>query len=1192
MKTTIFSVILILLFLMLNAVVFSQPRFEPDSRLTDIIVKVEPTVLQLPEQQPKSILAQVDINVPELAEFISDRDVRLILRSFPDADPADTVMINQFGRTIKLLDRTRVFRFRFAEGTELEEMARQLQEVPGIIFAETIPEYKLFGVEPNDEHFTPRQWNLHHTGQGFQPAVTAGRADVRGPEAWSIYTGSQNVNIGIMDDGVLLTHEDLSGKTTGDTEKLLSSHGTWVAGVAAAITNNEDGIAGVDWSAQIIARDLGDYTPEEIYDNVISALNEDAHILNNSWGLSSSSTLMNRAFATAYNMNVLSVAAIGNDGNDDTTYYPAGLKNVMAIGATNHENERADFSNFGTHIDLVAPGEDIFTTSGPDNDDYINVSGTSFAAPHVSGAASLLRGYGQDELNKTLYNDDIRRIIQLSADEVEGYNFDANGWNEQMGHGRLNVFRALQRLNAPYVLNHYTADNGSVHSSTGTYSQTFFGVPGLANGTYTVKRHDVRQTVNISEELNETYIWDTGVAAETGFSAANPLYAMGYTNIVFSDESSATLQTYVYEVWNYLGQPLGWFPTTPANVEFAYTVHGLPTEIGGPSEVITFQHHVTIEDGQSLTILPGTELNLYGDLIIEDGASLEVKEGVTINFMDEDIKIVSNGSLNITGTVSDRVTINGYSSGTNPGNEIIANRGATIRRADIYRVPVRLYRYYGSDKADIRNSKFVLNQGHGGTLVHIDGFVSHVQFDGNYLKNGGTGLRVRNTSSIDLAYNRFEHNWTGLSVLNTTVEEYYYNVIDDCRARGVELGFGSEAYFWDDEEYGRNRVNCLEDENEIFVASNSLLFMGDQDKGGFNAVFNDDPDELIANLNSSHTVMARYTYWGTSSAPPGSWFYGSVDYGNHLSNDPTSQSGSPLARTLLPGEERSPIELRRERVLNLISELNQDHYRKKNDHRLTDLYVYMRMDREDEMELREQILSTIGEWSDKRNRINSTYGDDEQVRRAMETALLLQIRLAFRDNDYQRAKELNDAYSAYIQTTENVTALLENEMSIRMYHRDYEGALQVLSQIHEQSKKEPYYDETGLRDLELYLTHRLGQTAKGIGPYKLVDESMRPGASPEETPESFALEANYPNPFNPVTVIPFSLPEQSHVRLEVYDILGRRVTVLADWTFETGRHETSWDASQVTSGLYIVRMSVTTEDGQQSRYNRTMSLVK
>ena len=165
-------------------------------------------------------------------------------------------------------------------------------------------------------------------------------------------------------------------------------------------------------------------------------------------------------------------------------------------------------------------------------------------------------------------------------------------------------------------------------------------------------------------------------------------------------------------------------------------------------------------------------------------------------------------------------------------------------------------------------------------------------------------------------------------------------------------------------------------------------------------------------------------------------------------------------------------------------------------------------------------------------------------------------------------------------------------MSIRIHHCDYEGALQVLSQIHEQSKKEPYYDETGLRDLELYLTHRLGQTAKGIGPYKLVDESMRPGASPEETPESFALEANYPNPFNPVTVIPFSVPEQSHVRLEVYDILGRRVAVLADRTFETGRHETSWDASQMSSSLYIVRMSVTTEDGQQSRYNRTMSLVK
>ena len=110
----------------------------------------------------------------------------------------------------------------------------------------------------------------------------------------------------------------------------------------------------------------------------------------------------------------------------------------------------------------------------------------------------------------------------------------------------------------------------------------------------------------------------------------------------------------------------------------------------------------------------------------------------------------------------------------------------------------------------------------------------------------------------------------------------------------------------------------------------------------------------------------------------------------------------------------------------------------------------------------------------------------------------------------------------------------------------------------------------------------------------LVGEGKEPtdATSEPDLPDELALHQNYPNPFNPVTVIPFSVPEQSHVRLEVYDILGRRVTVLADRTFETGRHETSWDASQVSSGLYIVRMAVTTEDGQQSRYNRTMSLVK
>ena len=592
-----------------------------------------------------------------------------------------------------------------------------------------------------------------------------------------------------------------------------------------------------------------------------------------------------------------------------------------------------------------------------------------------------------------------------------------------------------------------------------------------------------------------------------------------------------------------------------------------------------------------ITIPADTELNLNEDLIVQDGGSLTIEEGVTINFMDDNLKIEvrDDGELLIDGAFNNRVAINGQNvSFWGNANAIIANHGATIRFADLDKVTLDI----SGDgslgvNADIMWVHFTDATHHAMLLDNLH----YAKLDRNYVEstqNSGDGLRLFNVQGVEMYRNTIEQARYGIYASNSEIEHFYRNVVEDNNLRGIALWSGSEGYLvedYHDDEEGRNRIKNNE-YSEIYVSSSSTAFLGDTWRLGRNTVYNPTEYRIIINYNSSHTVSAQHTYWGSSGGADGSWFEGSVDYSNHTHTDWTGTSGSPLAKTTVPEEERKEL------LLELIEALDEDPYRTGHDQRLTKLYINMRMDREDEMGLREQILSTIGEWSGKRNRISSTYGDDEQVRRAMETAMLLEIRLAFRDSDYQRAKELNDAYSAYIQTTENVTAVLKNEMSIRMYHRDYAGALELLNQIGEQSKNEPYYHEDGLASMESHLTQRLGQAGEGNVPGKLADDSMRPGASPEETPGSFALEANYPNPFNPVTVIPFSVPEQSHVRLEVYDILGRRVAVLADRTFETGRHETSWDASQVTSGLYIVRMSVTTEDGQQSRYNRTMSLVK
>jgi thermitase len=507
----------IIMFGIFHSITFSQSRFGEDSRYTDIIVQFQPTVLQIPEHVQEVMPQLATITVHELENLMMRHNVQSILRSFPDADPGDTVLVNEFGERLQLIDRTRIFRLRFPAGTNLEEVVKELQETPGVIFAETIPEYTFFTI-PNDTHFQTRQWNLRHTGQHNQPPVNAaGRADIRASEAWDIYRGSQSIRIGIIDSGMRLTHEDLSSKVTGDAHTG-NSHGTHVGGIASAMTHNSKGIAGVDWNARLISRNISGFDPEVIYDKIISALSAGSHVLNNSWGGASMGTLVRSAFATAYKMNSVLIASTGNSG-ENVIEYPAGLLNVIAVGASNHLNEQSWFSNYGNHIDVVAPGGygdaderwDIYSTWGTSNTAYRYDWGTSMAAPHVSGLSSLLRGYAQDTLGTTLFNDDIRWIIRLSADKVGSHSY-VNGWNNRLGYGRINAKKALDRLNPNlYTLTHSFVVGGTSQGASSGYWMSIYGAQalGLQDGNYWVRRHEVRRTISYSSTAGVA-VWCRG----------------------------------------------------------------------------------------------------------------------------------------------------------------------------------------------------------------------------------------------------------------------------------------------------------------------------------------------------------------------------------------------------------------------------------------------------------------------------------------------------------------------------------------------------------------------------------------------------------------------------------------------------------------------------------------------------------
>jgi len=277
-------------------------------------------------------------------------------------------------------------------------------------------------------------------------------------------------------------------------------------------------------------------------------------------------------------MNIVVVAAMGNNSFGQV-FYPAVLSNVIAVGATNRWDSHLSGSMTGDHVDVVAPGENIFTTKI--NDGYTSVSGTSFSTPLVSGLASLLKGY-----NTSLENDDICHLIRLSAKKVNG--LGSNIFDSIYGYGRIDAGRALSFLNSPYKLVRNTATNGVAVNVSDNETIRFMSAAGLNSNYYSIKRVEVQKTIDLPNNLyNIVGVWGRGVSS-TGWGAGNPNFGEGFCEVVPGSitSTSFTLRTYVYEVWGISGSYFGYHPTSPANAIFAYSVlgHIRPT-ISGPSDI-------------------------------------------------------------------------------------------------------------------------------------------------------------------------------------------------------------------------------------------------------------------------------------------------------------------------------------------------------------------------------------------------------------------------------------------------------------------------------------------------------------------------------------------------------------------------------------------------------------------------------
>jgi len=357
-------------------------------------------------------------------------------------------------RAVKKIERLNVYQVQIPEYYSVEEMVHAFDRNPDVEYAE--PNYiARITATPNDLLFR-EQYALHNTGQDIGvPGSPSGtpRADIKAPEGWEETKGTNATVIAILDTGIDLLHPDLQSKVVSGGRDFVNDdfdatddnwHGTHVAGIAAADTNNTEGIAGVAWNCRLLPvkvldeEGLGYYS--WIAEGIRWAADEGADVISMSFGGPSEGGILREALNYAKAAGVVLVASAGND--DDSVYYPAAYDEYcLAVAATDYNDERPDWSNPGPEIDVAAPGIRIISCVptwfwGPGSFPYGYAGGTSQAAPHVAGLAALIK-----DLKPWLRVDEIMDIIRYTAEDVNSATFP--GVDDFVGYGRINMDIAL-----------------------------------------------------------------------------------------------------------------------------------------------------------------------------------------------------------------------------------------------------------------------------------------------------------------------------------------------------------------------------------------------------------------------------------------------------------------------------------------------------------------------------------------------------------------------------------------------------------------------------------------------------------------------------------------------------------------------------------------------------------------------------
>jgi subtilisin family serine protease len=396
---------------------------------------------------PVGLLSRSAVEATTLGRSLSAQGVARVERLFAEASaPLESTL-------------SQIYMLGLDPGADVLQAVKALSADPAIAWAE--PDYLAYpAATTTDDPFFPDQWGLDQ---------------IDAPEAWDTTTGSGTVSIAIIDSGIDTTHPDLSGRLWVNPGEIAGNsldddnngqvddvngwdfansdndpsddngHGTQVAGIVGAATDNGAGIAGVCWNCKLMnvkvmqAGGVANYS--DIGAGVLYAAQKGARVINISLGGYSNSSALQTAIQSAVNTyGAVVVAGAGND-NLETPFYPAAYDEVLAVVGTDSIDAKVGLSNFGTWVDIAAPSEAISTTF--QGGDYGSVDGTSYAAPFVAGVAGLLRSQHSDWSADT-----VRAHLIQTADDIEAQN---PGFEGKLGSGRVNADTAVNTAAQPLL---------------------------------------------------------------------------------------------------------------------------------------------------------------------------------------------------------------------------------------------------------------------------------------------------------------------------------------------------------------------------------------------------------------------------------------------------------------------------------------------------------------------------------------------------------------------------------------------------------------------------------------------------------------------------------------------------------------------------------------------------------------------